>query len=572
MEKQVRKRVFNIEQFEYNRRTQYSKYGVLKENEKPLITEEKINEGLAHTSIKRWAWIRHDEDVYGDEDCKKLIQKEVKRLHKDGKEPSQMEKAWAKFLYQLEKNENDWNEFTNEALEWVRAHNFPCPGDKKLPHYHIVLECKDAIPVKNIAKWFGVPENAIAFPRGKGAFIDCVQYLTHEDEKQMLLGKHLYPDEKVHANFDFRSAINDKVQFGALSDTQRVEKLVWHDGVSLSEIKSKYPGIYMEDFARIDKLRGKYISENAPMPNLRINFYIYGKGGVGKTFMAYGIARELFPNIKNEEDIVFKIGGGNTTFDKYDGQPVVIWDDFRAGEIIRALGGRGNMLNVFDPHPYRQQQNVKYGSVCLINSINIVTGQEEYTEFMARLAGEYTDKLGRHYEAEDVRQSYRRFPIIIPVHEDSFDLLINKGFAEDNSDFMAYRKLEGIQTNLKALTTAKTILDKNGNSEGYLTIEEKAFKPITDTYRNLTSGLLGISANMPVDDQIKLWETIDKAGTGGVPKTVKIDSSEYGVNVDEQVENLEDGTEVEQLHFADVDSKLTNDDELSRMKPEDLPF
>ena len=46
---------------------------------------------------------------------------------------------------------------------------------------------------------------------GQGTFLDCVEYLTHEHEKQQKLGKHLYSDEEIHANFDWRMAVDERV-------------------------------------------------------------------------------------------------------------------------------------------------------------------------------------------------------------------------------------------------------------------------------------------------------------------------------------------------------------------------
>lgn len=44
----------------------------------------------------------------------------------------------------------------------------------------------------------------VKVPKGRGAFLDNVQYITHEDAKQQKLGKHLYSDDEMTANFDYR--------------------------------------------------------------------------------------------------------------------------------------------------------------------------------------------------------------------------------------------------------------------------------------------------------------------------------------------------------------------------------
>lgn len=101
------------------------------------------------------------------------------------------------------------------------------------------------------------------------------------------------------------------------------------------------------------------------------------------------------------ETFSLKLGAEGVSFDGYDGQPVIIWNDCRAGELIKTLGGRGNVFNVFDTHPSKGKQNIKYGSVNLVNRVNIVNSVQSYTEFLDGLAGEYTDRDGKQIVAED---------------------------------------------------------------------------------------------------------------------------------------------------------------------------
>ncbi len=41
--------------------------------------------------------------------------------------------------------------------------------------------------------------NCYRNPKAVGHVLDCVQYLTHETEKQQALGKHHYDDEEIKA-------------------------------------------------------------------------------------------------------------------------------------------------------------------------------------------------------------------------------------------------------------------------------------------------------------------------------------------------------------------------------------
>ena len=60
------------------------------------------------------------------------------------------------------------------------------------------------------------------------------------------------------------------------------------------------------------------------------------------------LARALYPELDDDEDIFFTIGAKNATFEGYDGQPVIIWDDRRDYSLLEELGGRENVFNVFD--------------------------------------------------------------------------------------------------------------------------------------------------------------------------------------------------------------------------------
>ena len=64
-------------------------------------------------------------------------------------------------------------------------------GELRPIHYHVVLDFgKKAVELSYVAKWFGVPENFVRMKKGQGAFIESVQYLTHEDRKGCMVWEH----------------------------------------------------------------------------------------------------------------------------------------------------------------------------------------------------------------------------------------------------------------------------------------------------------------------------------------------------------------------------------------------
>ena len=160
------------------------------------------------------------------------------------------------------------------------------------------------------------------------------------------------------------------------------------------------------------------------------------------------LARALIDpeSLKEDKEIFFTVGSNQTTFEGYDGQPVIIWDDCRSMTLWNKLGGRENIFNVFDMFPQDIRQNIKYGSVRLINKINIVNSVQDYEEFLDGIAGEFTDKNGNVQKSEDKAQSYRRFPFIIVLNSDSYDFFMNSGVLKgikDYSNYLFYKNITG---------------------------------------------------------------------------------------------------------------------------------
>ena len=380
----MRSRVFNVSQYEKNPVT----------GEDLKFNENNIKSCIEHKMIKEYAYIRHDKDTYTADD---------------------------------EKN-------------GYKA------GEQKPPHWHIVLKCDNAIELDTIAKWLGIQPQYIDVPKGKGAFLDCVDYLSHRSAKEQTKGKHLYDDNEIISNFDFRTELakreDNKLKYGRdLDYEQQILYDVMYGGKTIRQVIDEDRIFYMNNYKKVDSARLKYIQQ-CPPPSMRINYYIEGKGGAGKGLASRAIARSLYPNLEKDDDIFFCIGDGKATFEGYDGQPVIIWNDCRSFELFNLLGSRGNIFNVFDIHPQAIRQNVKYSSINLINTVNIVNSVQSYQEFLNGLAGEYND-----YKAEDKSQSYRRFPIITLLRQDDISVLINRGVFEDNieyfTEFIEYSKIVG---------------------------------------------------------------------------------------------------------------------------------
>lgn len=475
-------RTFNI--------MQYEKHPISGE---PLWSVSQIEEGLDHKTITEWAWAYHDKDKWTEDD--------------ELQDPSHI------------------------------------AGQTKPPHYHVTI-CtpKNATEVETIARWFGVPMNFVDIVRGRGAFLDCVEYLTHEGLKQQEQGKYRYDDSEIHSNFDWRGALDtralSRAMYGKSVDLKtQIRGKVLRGDLTLRDVRKNYELNYISDMRMLTQLRLAYLSAKEP-PKVRHNYYISGGGGIGKGTASRVLAHALYPDIEDETDLIFNVGPEGTTFEGYDGQPVIIWNDCRSFELIKKLGGRGNVFTVFDPIPQKQFQNIKYGSINLINSVNIVNSVQPWEDFLNGLVGEYTDKNGDYHQAEndEKSQSYRRFPFIMPLREADFDILINRMYMEgtgDYDDYILYKKIKGNFARIAKATPDIVSLVK---------VTSPALKPLVD-------------AQDEVNDRKTVIEVSDEEfasfGTGGV---------ETIYNASSKVETLKAKPPVQPLNKAD--EAVPDDDEL----------
>lgn len=421
-----------------------------KETGEELMSLEKALTILKkYKSIDRYAIILHDKDYLTEEEIKEKWQKE-------------------KVMFDKEALFNAWS-----------SKKF-----KREPHFHIVFETpRNYYLVDNIAKWFSIAPNFVRVKTGQGALIDSVMYLTHEGEKQQDLGKHLYSDGEITSNFDFRSEIeahsNEKNKYGKnLTAREKLRLDVLFNGLTLKQAREKDPFNYEKDLNILKRNRGDYLSNQKP-PQGRMTFYISGKGGVGKDLLARGLARQMFPN-QDDDEVFFEVGAKGAEFENYDGQPVIIWSDVRAYDLLTRWG-RGNLLTMLDPFPKsNKKQNVKYSSTSLLNKINIMTGPDDFRDFLGGIMGQYVDSFGLSHHGENIEQIYRRVPIIVPMREEDFDILLNKGVMENSREFEQYYLHERIIGNLQKVHS------KLRDTEKILEIEGKVLAPVVDATKRIT--------------------------------------------------------------------------------------
>lgn len=329
-------------------------------------------------------------------------------------------------------------------------------GDVRPPHWHVLLQFKNAVNLDALARSFNVPSNLVKVMRGAGAFLDGIQYLTHEDPKQWEeKGKTRYSREEVFfasqkvANYWWDvldSRTEKRIELPSKEIYKSIHKKLIEGKIDLDEAYNINAEVFNENEALFKKARRNAI-KHMPLPVVRSNYYISGPGGAGKTVAAKALARSLFPDIPDEK-LFFVIGDKKVAFDDYNGEPVIIWDDWRPEELLSTFD-RGLVWKIFSINPERVSLNVKYGDVTLVNTINIVTSVIPFMEFIDKLSAKYKDIHGTIHPEEDKGQGYRRFPMFIEVTPQSLDLFVSQAMAGgERSLYEPVLRVETIMTDL----------------------------------------------------------------------------------------------------------------------------
>ena len=92
------------------------------------------------------------------------------------------------------------------------------------------------------------------------------------------------------------------------------------------------------------RARKNYLARK-PIPAVRSNYYITGNGGAGKSVAGESDGKVIVSKFTRRK-IFFTIGDGKVAFDRYDGQPVIIWDDWRAEDLL-SMFDRGTVWKIF---------------------------------------------------------------------------------------------------------------------------------------------------------------------------------------------------------------------------------
>ena len=160
-------------------------------------------------------------------------------------------------------------------------------------------------------------------------------------------------------------------------------------------------------------------------------------------------------------------------------------------EEMTSLGGAANLFNVFDITPTNGRVHIKYGSIKLINKINIMNSSVDYSDFIE-------DVFSTTEREEDRNQLTRRIPFVLPMRYTDFDFLINKGIAEDTNEFSQYIEYKRFTVNIQQLQR----LGK-GNKKALRQAEQTLLTPIVDKHNEIVQKRNVVDENVTPEDILK---------------------------------------------------------------------
>ena len=399
---------------------------------------EKMLRARLGTTLISYAYIVHDRDTVTENDIEDRNNQRLRYLARE---------YYAALGSDMSKQ--DLQNFTvSDALHSDALKKAQAVVDAKLPqfvlgatkpaHIHIVLRLRENRKTDVVGRWFeGVaqtqPELLKVFKdnaiRSGDRLKNALLYLVHKNAPE----KFQYESTDVHASFDYCTELNNLLEKAALHALYKLTPDEINDEVNRisSGLKTRRDfieqysyAVYARNSNNIDKAERHRITHYATPPKCRIVGYFDSamddKARIGKTTGAYEIARQIaiykydapakehmsIAAVKRANPYVFT-ASTQTLFEGYTGQPIVILDDFRAGDLKNAFKSRAAIKTFLDPHPGSQRYNIKFDSVLPTPEFIFISGIDSFRTFIEALAG--TKAKDEEEEKDMITQFYGRF-------------------------------------------------------------------------------------------------------------------------------------------------------------------
>jgi plasmid replication protein rep len=294
-------------------------------------------------------------------------------------------------------------------------------------HIHVLFKTVDGQDVEAIASAVGVQPQYIEYAkRGKYAYNNMLSYLIHAKDAQ----KHQYSPKEVITLIgeDYSKIYQENKlnwQKGALvkTDDQKVHKLttrqidVLLEKIMDNEVSRAYVENMPEprmayisnrrlfenafEIANKNKLQ-RYRQDLAAMKFKKINVYLYGDTGVGKSALTREISKAVTEKVYNDTGKVWNTVSlaARNAMDEYTDEEIIILDDFRSNSM-----DFNEILTLLDPH-HTSPAPARYHNKHIQYRLAIITAP-------------YKLKVMYYVDSEDFEQLDRRIEFNFEVTKDN---------------------------------------------------------------------------------------------------------------------------------------------------------
>lgn len=403
-----------------------------------------------------WEWSESEKNVFGDLNAHAdLIRQKL--------EQNDIELEEMHAIYHDKDKTVVYDKFDKELVETLKE-----------PHIHVLFKTKESQDVETIANAIGVAPEYIEFAKkGKYVYSNMLAYLIHAKDKQ----KHQYSpnevltlvgvDYKTHfANLSnqwkigaIKKTANQKIhnlsgnQLDSVIDKILTQEISYDEILAVPEYQKAYihnKQLFERTFEIVAENKYKTFQKNITDKKIeKLSIYIYGETGTGKTKFAKELAERIrnFIYIYTGETWNAVSLASKNPFDDYNGEEIIILDDFRENTLEF-----NECLKVFGPNEVTPAA-ARYKNKKIYFHVAIITT----TKRPERLF-----KKAKEDELENIRQFERRMGLMINamfLTDDDLDLydLVDLDDLDDYVEKKYIPKENFIDEILKKLAKAQKI-------------------------------------------------------------------------------------------------------------------